>query len=329
MPQLRQNIITGEWVVIAPARSKRPNDYAKAEWREIISDKKTCVFCPTGSEYQRRFKELDNKHSWVIANKYPAFVCDPAQCSTRSYYPESSFYRAKDAVGEHDVVVIKDHDLPMPKFTLPIWQDLFETIEIRMIEHCRNHVVEQIMPIYNYKAEAGASISHPHAQIFSGPVIPNSINKELDGAKRYFENNGFCVFCDLVNHEKKEKIRLIAENQSFIAFTFYAARFPFEIWIMPKVHHSTFESTGGRDRKLLAEIMQLAIQKLAKLLNDPPLNWWIHSLPTVETHSDYYHWHLEIAPRITGYGGFELGSGMVIDVEDPEESAEYLRKTRI
>lgn len=328
MPQLRQNIVTGEWVVIAPARSQRPDDYAKAIRREIVSNKSTCVFCPKGSEHKRRFTQYDNKHTWVIANKYPAFVCDAKQCSTRSFYTESSFYRAKDAVGEHDVIVIYDHDSTLPNFSLATWQDLFETIELCMLEHSRNHVVEHIMPIYNHKPEAGASISHPHAQIFSSPVIPNSINKELDGSKRYFENNGFCVFCDLVKHEKKSSTRVIFENEEFIAFTFYAARFPFEIWVIPKIHHSSFESVNKKTRKYLSEAMQDSIARLSNLLADPPLNWWIHTLPTVESHSDYYHWHIEIAPRLTGYGGFELGSGMVIDIQDPEESAEYLRKVK-
>lgn len=329
MPQLRQNIITGEWVVIAPERSRRPDDFAKIHSRLnkqiAVVEPKTCVFCPTGAEFKRRFKESDTKTNWVIPNKYPAFKCDEKQISTRSFYPEHSFFRAKAAIGEHDIVVVKDHNLSLPSFSLAVWQDLLETIQVRMVVHHQNRAVEQIMPIYNHKPEAGASIAHPHAQIFSGPVVPNAIAHETDGALRYFNNNGFCVFCDLAAHEKKEKLRLIEENDHFIAFTFYAARFPFEVWILPKIHEANFETVNKAERKSLSLIVQNSIARISKLLADPPLNWWIHSLPTIESNSDYYHWHLEIAPRITGYGGFEMGADMVIDVQSPEEAAELLR----
>jgi len=331
MPQLRQNIITGEWVVIAPARSKRPDDYIRAQKREVKDElASACVFCLNGSEFKRRLKNFDNKHTWTIQNKFPAFACDEKECSdrTRSYYPEHQFYRAKAAVGEHDVIVVKDHETTLPKFTTQIWSDLIETIQLRMIEHHRNEVVNHIMPIYNHGPEAGASVAHPHAQIFSGPVIPNIINRELDGSQRYFENNGVCVFCDMTRHEKTEKLRLVAENDHFIAFTFFAARFPFEIWILPKKHQSNFERLSRTQRQALSEIMQNIFKRLDKLLANPSLNWWIHSLPTILDNSDSYHWHIEIAPRLTGYGGFEMGSGMVIDIQDPEESAEYLRKTK-
>lgn len=332
MPQLRQNIITGEWVVIAPARSKKPDDYIRAQKREVKDETgSTCVFCFGGAEHRRRLLTFDNKNTWTIQNKFPAFVCDEKECSsrTRSFYPEHSFYRVKAAVGEHDVIVIKDHSKILPKFSQSVWSDLLATIQLRMIEHHRNEVINHIMPIYNHGPEAGASIAHPHAQIFSGPVIPNIINRELDGSQKYFENNGICVFCDLVTHEKKEKLRVVGENEHFLAFTFFAARFPFEIWVLPKKHQSNFERLKSDERHDLSLIMQLIMTRLDKLLANPPLNWWIHSLPTIQTDSASYHWHIEIAPRLTGYGGFEMGSGMVIDVQDPEESAAYLRKVKI
>lgn len=328
MPQLRQNIITGDWVVIAPERSKRPNDYATSSKKEIAIAKTSqeCVFCPNGKEHKRRLRGFDSKNTWVIPNKYPAFIYDESQSSTRSFYPESSFFRAKAAVGEHDIVVIKDHLTDLPHFSLAVWRDLLETIQLRMLIHRQNQQVEHIMPIYNHLPEAGASIAHPHAQIFSPSVIPNIISSELEGAQRYFANNGFCVFCDLINHEIKEKVRIVDESKHFIVFAFYASRFPFETWILPKYHQSNFETTNKIQRSELALVMKNATMKFDKLLANPPLNWWIHSLPTIERDSDYYHWHIEIAPRVTGYGGFELGSGIVIDIQSPEEAAAYLRK---
>src|SRR3990167_9232366 len=328
MPQLRQNIITGEWVVIAPERAKRPDDYAKKREKEVnlTSVNERCVFCSDGREYQRRYKQLTNRHTWVIPNKYPAFLLDEKKLSTRSIYPENSFFRAKAALGEHDLIIIKEHQISMPCFSLPIWQDLLEMIQLRMIAHHQNSQVEHIMPIYNHLSQAGASIAHPHAQIFSSPVVPNEINREIDGAERYFNNNGFCVFCDLISHEQKHKLRVVEENDHFIAFTFYAARFPFEVWILPKYHESNFETTHRKQGDNLAKILKNTTSRLNQFLVNPPMNWWIHSLPTIEEKSAYYHWHIEIAPRITGYGGYELGANMVIDIQSPEAAARYLNQ---
>lgn len=182
------------------------------------------------------------------------------------------------------------------------------------------------MLIYNQGVKSGASIHHPHAQIFASNIIPNHISKEIAGSERYFENNGGCVFCDLIKHEQFNKARVIAENESFIAFTFYAARFPFETWIMPKIHRAHFEDDTQEMLKPLSEIMENVIQKIGKTLQKPDLNFWLHDLPTTLEKASYFHWHIEIAPRVSSYGGFELGAGTIIDIIAPEDAAEYLRK---
>lgn len=324
MPQLRQNIITGEWVVIAPERAKRPNDYVTADTVKRQA-KGECVFCAGKDEYQRRIKKYDKKHVWVIGNKFPAFIEDDCKTSPRSYKIEDDFYRARASVGGHDVVVIKDHNLDVMHFTKEIWTELLKTFKERYSHFDKHCDVEYTMPIYNHLPEAGASIEHPHAQIFASNIIPNIISREVHQTQKYFEKNGKCVFCELIEHEQKFKVRLVYENKDFIAFTFYAARFPFEVWILPKNHQSKFENEKDGKFNTLSDCLIDVLGKIDKTLNNPPLNLFIHSSPNNIGESSYYHWHIEIAPRITGYGGFEMGSGTIIDVFSPEKAAEFLK----
>jgi UDPglucose--hexose-1-phosphate uridylyltransferase len=147
----------------------------------------------------------------------------------------------------------------------------------------------------------------------------------MDGAEKYFGINGACVFCDMIAHELKEKTRIIYENSQFIAVEFFASRFPFETWILPKKHESQFEKISENGMKELGSAMMEALYKIDKTLSNPPLNFYIHTLPTILEQSASYHWHLEIVPRVSTFGGFELGSEVVINVMAPEEAADYLR----
>jgi UDPglucose--hexose-1-phosphate uridylyltransferase len=230
------------------------------------------------------------------------------------------------ALGGHDVVVVRDHDQKLPLFTNGIWQDLLQTFKDRYLYFSKIENVQYVMPIYNHGPEAAASIEHPHAQIFASSVVPNIAARELSYTKSYFDENHSCAFCDLIEHEKKQNTRVLFENDDFICFTFYAARFPFESWILPKHHQSHFEKITASEITKLSEICQKTFSRYRDVLNDPPLNFYIHSAPaTGERELNHYHYHMEIAPRLSNYGGYELGSGVIIDMIAPEQAAEYLR----
>lgn len=328
VPQLRQNIITGDWVVIAPERAKRPQDFVTPKSIPIATDLTKCPFC-SGSEGYKKNKQIDiSKNIYVIENRFPAFVEDESKASVRSFYIEESFYRARPSVGDHEVIVIKNHTLSLPTFGKVLLNELLEVIRERYIWIKKHEKVVSIMPIYNHGAEAAASIAHPHAQIFASGIVANTVGREIEGADRYFGINGSCVFCDIIKHERKEKIRIVYENEYFVATTFYAARFPFEIWLYPKHHESQFEKTSKTSMTAFAEALQKILEKLNKTLDNPPLNLYIHTLPTMMGDSASYHWHLEVVPRVSNFGGFELGSNIIIDVMSPEEAADYLRQSK-
>jgi len=325
MPQLRQNIVTGEWVVIAPERAKRPNDFVIVDTVKSPVNA-SCPFDSDGPEYkEHNLKDFETGEIFVIPNKFPAFVEDTKAVSARTYKVESSFYSAKPSLGGHDVVIVKDHTLNIYTFPLKVWKELMQVTKRRYTYWRQGRHAEYTMAIYNEGTRAGASIIHPHSQIMVSNIIPNQIHREVTGAQRYFENNGTCVFCDLVTHEQKEKCRVIFEDKYFIALTFYAARFPFEVWILPKRHVAHLEDDSDQTMTKAATVLKEVLEKMGKTLHNPSINYFIHDLPNSIAHSDFFHWHIEIAPRISTYGGFEMGSGVVIDVMSPEDAAKFLR----
>ena len=326
MPELRQNIITGDWVVIAPGRAKRPSDFKVPEPVKTV-DLKNCPFCEGTDLYKtnKRIRGASTETVYTIDNKYPAFVENGNKASARSFYPEGGFYRARPSTGDHDVIVIKDHELDLPFFPKKVMEDMFEVMQMRYIAHKERKDTVSIMPIYNHGSSAGASIDHPHAQIFSSGIVANTINREFDGAKRYFGINGACVFCDLIKHERKEKVRVVYENDDFLAATFFAARFPMETWVYPKEHESQFEKSTKKILASLSDCMLNVLRRMEQNVENIPLNFYIHSLPATLEGADFYHWHLEITPRVQNFGGYELGSGVIIDIMSPEDAAEYLR----
>ncbi|MCX6808394.1 MAG: galactose-1-phosphate uridylyltransferase [Candidatus Berkelbacteria bacterium] len=330
MPQLRQNIITGDWVVVAPERAKRPKDFLIPK-SMTIADKTKCPFCVGTAGYEENKKNLEYQtpHIYVIENRFPAFLETETQKSIRTFFPEGTdFYRIKPSLGDHEVVVVEDHDLPLFKMPKLILTELFEVIRTRYLKIKGHKGIASIMPIYNHGGEAGASIDHPHAQIFASGIVANTVGRELDGADKYYGENGACIYCDMIKYEMKEKVRITYQNEDFIAINFFASRFPFETWIMPKKHESQFEETSKSSMANFAEAVCKVLSMLDKTLDNPPLNFYIHTLPTIFSGSASYHWHMEIVPRVSRYGGFELGSEIIINTMPPEEAAHYLKESQ-
>lgn len=322
MSKLRQNIINGDWVVISPERSKRPEDYvmAASAKRGIPKD---CPFCLQNNDaYRFSIKEAETKNVYVIPNKYPAFTKQDSVIDEGD-----GFYENTKSIGGHEVIVLKDHLQDIYDDGIDTIDELIGVYRNRYNFYNQDPIVEYTMLIHNHGPEAAASIEHPHSQLFASAILPSYIEKELQGSQKYFSQSHQCVFCRMLEVEKENAQRVIYENDEFLVFTFFASRFPFEMWIVPKTHQANFEKISSAGQKQLADALYHALNKLNKSLNNPPFNFWIHTLPHHhEEDSVYYHWHLEIAPRVSKFGGYEMGSGTVIDVVSPEVAAQFLRK---
>ena len=152
--------------------------------------------------------------------------------------------------------------------------------------------------------------------------------EELDGSRQYYDLKERCIFCDIVHEESSDdEARLVAENRGFVTVSPYASRFPFETCILPRNHEASFENISSGDFASLAQMIRLVIGKMDAVLERPAYNMVLHTAPlAAQEHADYYHWHIELIPKLTKVAGFEWGTGFYINPTSPEEAARYLRE---
>jgi len=185
--------------------------------------------------------------------------------------------------------------------------------------------VRYVQIFKNHGERAGASFSHPHSQIIAIPIVPLRILEEAEGVRAHaVDRDGECLFCEILRRELSVGRRVVAENGAFVALEPFAARFPFETWILPKVHARAFETLSDPDRGALARILKDILGRMARMLDDPSFNYYIHTAPVREPEGTY-HWHLEITPYLTEIAGFERGTGFYINPVVPEDAAAILK----
>jgi UDPglucose--hexose-1-phosphate uridylyltransferase len=230
-------------------------------------------------------------------------------------------------IGAHEVIIESpEHTATLPTMTDKQVEDILWAFRERTLDLKKDHRLRYILLFKNHGEPAGASLEHPHSQLIALPVIPKRVKEELDGAKQYYDFKERCVFCDIVRQEAQAGTRLVMETDRFIVIEPYAARFPFETWIVPKRHDSHFEDAGPPDLQNLAWVLRSTLRKLDKTLEKPAYNFLIHTAPAQDPPMPHYHWHIEIMPRLTKVAGFEWGSGFYINPTPPEESAQFLRE---
>ena len=178
----------------------------------------------------------------------------------------------------------------------------------------------------NHGESAGASIEHAHSQIIALPMVPKAVLAELEGARAYYKYRGRCVYCDMIEQEYDDKERIVAQNDSFIAFCPYVPRYPFESWILPKDHDSRFCTLKDEDRFALAKILKGMLLRMKNCLSNPSYNFYLHVAPINYTDEETYHWHIEIVPQLTRESGYEWGTGFYMVNTSPCVAASHLRK---
>lgn len=332
--EMRQEIISGDWVVIAAGRSKRPDSYALAQTdtKPLPAYKETCPFCNT-IEFPQAPDVLrlpNDPHNWqvrIFPNKYPAFM--PGK-EFRSWHVGP--HRALEAVGYHELLAPRQHNKTDAQLTRPEMAMQIEALVMRYRQLKVEPSVNYIQIIKNVGAEAGASVEHPHHQIFTVPVLPNDVAKLFHGAEKYAKKHKRDVFTAILEFEREDRKRIIYENEYFTVFCPFASRVPFETWIMPNKPEPFFEEIGPQERDALADALCDIMKRLSKGLKNPPYNYYIHSAPCDDTGFvcdisafQHFRWHIEILPRLSKFAGFELGTGIEINTAIPEESAAFLR----
>jgi UDPglucose--hexose-1-phosphate uridylyltransferase len=331
MPELRQNLATREWVIIATERARRPEQFVQPP-KERVEDRPSwaegCPFCPGNEELDLERLRLPDHGDWlarVVGNRYPALQ----QEGDRSRRFEG-FNCAISGVGYHEVVVeSRLHN------TCPALESVEEVERTLAAFQLRGQVirgdprVEQLICFKNHGLTAGTSLVHPHTQLLGLPVVPYSIRARSEEARRYFDDQGVCVYCRMREEEERQGSRVVIASEHFTAFMPYAAFSPFHLWIVPRRHSSSFLSTTPEELRDLAVVLRKLLRKLYFGLNDPDYNYLIRTAPEHEHGAEYLHWYVPLVPRVTHTAGFELGSGMFINTTLPEESAAFLRSVEV
>lgn len=333
MPELRRDPITGEWVIVASERAKRPSDFASHSPGRDSQDQKNCPFC-SGNEAMTPPEIMAFRHpgsqrngsGWwvrVVPNKFPALGIEGDLNKTGR-----GMYDWMNGVGAHEVIVeTPEHDKKLGFLDDRQIEDVLWAYRARYLDLKKDPRLKYILIFRNYGRVAGASLSHPHSQLVATPVTPGIVSAELQGARRYTEYRDRCVFCDILRQEQEEGVRVIAENDHFLVISPYAARTPFETWLLPKRHSPSFAAISAEEQSAFASILGDTLRRIHYCLDDPPYNFNIHTAPCDEDESVDFHWHLSISPRLTIAAGFEMGTGIYINVTPPEQAAEYLRET--
>lgn len=334
--ELRQNPVSGDWVLVAPGRAKRPDQLA-IKRDEKPTDKSTCPFedpQAAGNGDALAWYTHDGKgegaikEDWqvqVIANKYPIVKNHEGACPTP---PPHTLYRKMESVGFHEVVVFRDHETFLSAMRPEEAEIIIRAYQDRIIEHSQEDCLRYVLVFHNHGAAAGASLWHPHSQILALPIIPHDVHRSLYGSWKYFEKYKVCAHCSQIAHEQEHNERLVYRNKHFVVFVPFAPRTSFELRIFPIKHEARFETITEEERLALADALVAALRRLEAVLGDPAYNFFIHTAPVDERGYDYYHWHVEIYPKTSRTAGVELGLGIRVVTALPEQVAELLREAQ-
>jgi UDPglucose--hexose-1-phosphate uridylyltransferase len=264
-----------------------------------------------------------NKPGWklrVISNKYPVLVVEGDL--TRE---PKGLYDRMSGIGAHEVIIeTPDHARDMADMSIDQILLILRAYRDRMMDLQRDSRLKYLLVFKNHGEAAGASLEHSHSQLIATPIIPKRVSEELEGSRRYFEFKERCIYCDIIRQELTDHERVIRDFDSYLSFQPFASRFPFETWILPKTHQSHFLEMSESDMEGLARCLKDTLVRLKIALNNPPLNYILHTRPVSRDAHEYFHWHFEIIPKLTKVAGFEWGSGFYINPTPPEEAAGYL-----
>jgi UDPglucose--hexose-1-phosphate uridylyltransferase len=327
MATLRQDPTTKEWIILAPRRADRPAPHPAFSRPSLASRDDRCPFCP-GNEHMTppEISRVTVDGTWeqrVVPNLFPAL--EPGGSLERQ--DAAGLFGEMAGVGSHEVIVESPlHDERIDEMSLDritrvigLWRDRYVTLKA-------DPATKGVIVFKNYGERAGTSLVHPHSQIVATPVFPPDSLRRYAVATRYYDDTGHCVYDDLLEAELQRQDRLVARVDGFAAVAPFAARVPFETWIMPLEHQTSFGHLRDDLAPALAELLRGVLGALRRVGGDPDFNVVVLSAPSHEEWKPFFLWHVRILPRLATAAGFEQGSGMFINTVAPEASAQLLRE---
>lgn len=337
MPELRKDPFSDQWVVVPTDRLRRPGDFVREPVPATPSlaprpmdSREVCPFCGgnetlTPPEIMAHRTGGANQPGWtlrVVPSKFPALAIE----GPLEREGDGLFDRMR-GVGAHEIVIeTPAHALSITDLDEHAIERVLGVFRDRMRDLRRDGRLRYIHVFKNFGAAAGARVEHTHSQLIALPLVPRRVLAELDEAKRHYDRRERCLYCDVIRQETKSGARVVVETDRFVVICPYAARFPFETWVLPKQHRSHYEDIDVDHLGNLAWVLKSTLRRIERALERPAWNLMLHTGPLQEAGNPYSHWHFEIVPKVTRPSGFELGTGVHINPTPPEEAAQFLRE---
>lgn len=317
--QLRLNPLVGRWVTVSDDRSRRPYAFAP-RMLPVQLDERACPFCPGNEEATPPALETYGPSGqWlvrIVPNLHPAFVGHEA-LAVENIGP---VWTKAPASGIHEVLVLMpEHDRS--------WADLDErqaglvmaAVRDRFEEHSSTPDIRYTQAIVNHGREAGASVEHPHGQLLGVPFVPKELAEEEAGFERFV---GGCLMCTTLDAEIEADHRVVYEDELAVVVCPYWSGSPYELLVIPRSHEAHLTDAKPKDLVGVGRALQQVLAKLRTQLDDVAYNLVFHSAP--HRHGGQFHWHVHVLPKITTRAGFELGTGVLINIVAPERAADEL-----
>jgi len=312
--ELRKDYVLDRWVLIASDRKKRKHQFVS---KKVEHDDKTCYFCP-GNEHMTppEIGRLEKDGEWDMRWFPNLFSAADFEGDAKLTTPQThnDYFTFESAYGKHEIIAeTPDHEARMHDFSINRLTNLLKVYSSR-INALELHDWIRYVSVFKNEGEAAAtSLVHSHSQLVSYNRIPKTVQDKVNA------NKTGCHYCKIIDAERNSDRRCF-ENEHAIAFTPYASRFNYEIWIFPKSHKTRLSEFSEAELESFADIMKQVFTKLAKVTDS--FNHCVYYAPA----GTDLHFHIEVLPRIQKYGGFELLTGDIINEVPPEDAAEFYRE---
>ena len=331
---LRFDPTTLDWVIFAPDRVRRPEEFRTLRRRDGDEDQAEsvgrCPFCPGNEAFSpveihtdRRVGERPS--DWrirVVANRSPALRIE----EDHRRVEDRNGFRFMEGCGAHEVIIeSREHFRRLADQSAEQVERVLRTVQFRSQDLLRDPRFQTVVVFKNQGEAAGTSLVHPHWQLIATPVVPRLLRLKHSVATDYFDQTGECLYCRMLQRELSDGRRILAANDAFVALIPYASHTAFETWILPRHHRSSFAGISIHEVPLLAGLLRSVLRMLDRGLENPDYNLTIDTAARGDESKEFFLWHLRILPRLSVPAGFELGSGMSINTVLPEKAAEYLR----
>jgi UDPglucose--hexose-1-phosphate uridylyltransferase len=325
MSTLRQDPTTRQWSILAPRRDERPHERIAMPRPRAPERDEGCPFCP-GNEGQTppEISRLPAEGPWavrVVPNMFAALSGDGPAARTGP-----PLLREMPGMGSHEVVIESPrHDARLDEMHIEDVSRVVEAWRARYRALIADPAISAVVVFKNFGPLAGTSLVHTHSQVVATPVFLPRLLSRLDVATRYEDENGACVYDDLIRAETTAGVRVVTTCGRFVAFEPFASNSPFETWIAPEFHQASFGDVADEDVEDVGCIVRDVLRAIRVACDDPDYNLVVFSAPSNGRSDRVFHWHVKVLPKLATPAGFEIGSGMSINTVAPEDAAAALR----